>query len=151
MVNAKREVAGLDVRAAVEADDQQVIALWERCALLRPWNDPRADIALCRATPGSELLVASSGVGGSIIAAVMLGFDGHRGWLYYLAVDPRHRRQGHGVAMVRHAERRLRRGGATKVNLMIRAENAAVRDFYHAIGYLTEERVVMARRLDDEG
>jgi hypothetical protein len=144
----------LDIRPFEPADQSAVIALWEACALLRPWNDPASDIALCLATPASGLFVAGdaaeNGIDG-LRATIMCGSDGHRGWLYYLAVDPAMRRGGIARRMVRHAEDWLAGQGIGKVELMIRPENEAVREFYERVGYEVEARLVMSRRLSDDG
>jgi len=134
------------IRAYGEADLEAVVALWEACDLVRPWNDPAADIALCARSPGSALFIGEHD--GQVIATVMTGSDGHRGWLYYLACAPSRRREGLARSMVAHAESWLARTQAIgKVQLMIRAENAPVRAFYARLGYEEEPRVVMARRL----
>lgn len=142
----------LDIRPYRPADRDAVIALWEACDLLRAWNDPASDIALCMDTPTSGLFVAGAaadhGIGG-LWATIMCGSDGHRGWLYYLAVDPGRRREGIARSMVRHAEGWLAGEGIRKVELMIRPENDAVREVYQRLGYEVEPRLVMSRRLQD--
>lgn len=146
------EVPLPDIRPYAAADRDAVIALWRACDLLRPWNDPAGDIALCLATPGSGLFVAGAGGDDGIdglSATIMCGSDGHRGWLYYLAVDPTRRHIGVARSMVRHAECWLAGRGVHKVQLMIRAENDAVRAFYERVGYEVEPRLVMSRRLED--
>ncbi len=147
------EVPLLDIRPFAPADQSAVIALWEACALLRVWNDPASDIALSMATPGSSLFVASGAAENGIDtlwATIMCGSDGHRGWLYYLAVDPAVRRSGIARRMVRYAEDWLAELGIRKVELMIRPENDAVREFYERVGYEVEPRLVMSRRLPDD-
>lgn len=146
------EFPPLAIRPYRETDYAHLVALWERCDLLRPWNDPRTDIAQCLATPCAGIFVAPEpGAGGALCAGIMCGSDGHRGWLYYLAVAPERRRSGVARAMVRHAESWLAAQGVRKVQLMIRAENDAVRDFYARIGYTQEPRVVMSRWLEGGG
>ena len=147
------EAPTLEIRAYRELDEAAVVALWRACELLRPWNDPGADIALCRKTPASELFVASAGGGDgdALWATIMCGSDGHRGWLYYLAVDPSRRRVGVASSMVQHAEQWLEERGIRKVELMIRPENDTVRSFYEYVGYAVEPRVVMSRWLGDSG
>lgn len=143
----------LDIRPYQPADQAAVVALWEACALLRAWNDPLSDIALCMDTPTSRLFVASpaaaDGIGG-LWATIMCGSDGHRGWLYYLAVDPGRRRAGIARSMVCHAESWLAGKGIRKVELMIRPENDAVREVYERLGYGIEPRLVMSRWLQDD-
>jgi ribosomal protein S18 acetylase RimI-like enzyme len=146
------EVPPLDIRAYRATDLGAVIALWDTCGLLRPWNDPSADIALCANSPGAGLFVGAEredGIGG-LWATIMCGSDGHRGWLYYLAVDPARRRAGIARRMVRHAEDWLVGQGIRKVELMIRPENEAVREFYECVGYQVEARVVMSRWLQND-
>ena len=143
----------LDIRPFQSEDQVAVIALWQACGLLRPWNDPSSDIALCMDTPASNLFVASAagedGVTG-LWATIMCGSDGHRGWLYYLAVDPSRRHGGIARSMVRYAENWLAGQGIGKVELMIRSENDSVRAFYERVGYQVEPRLVMSRRLQDD-
>lgn len=145
--------SSVHIRTYVDDDFENVVALWHACGLLRPWNEPASDIALCRSTASSELFVGL--VGGNddatkLIATVMTGSDGHRGWMYYLAVDPTFRYEGFARAMVRHAENWLAALGIRKVELMIRDDNEAVRSFYEKIGYAVEPRIVMSRRLEDK-
>lgn len=137
----------LQIRALRDTDLDAVLALWRECGLLRPWNDPLDDIA--RARDGAASAVFVGEWRGRVLASVMCGSDGHRGWLYYLAVDPSERGRGHGHAMVRHAENWLQGIGVPKVELMIREDNAAVRGFYARLGYQVEPRVVMSRWLRD--
>jgi len=129
-----------------DADIDELIALWARCGLTRPWNDPRADIAFARASPNAAILVAKRG--DALHASVMVGHDGHRGWLYYVAVDPDQQRAGLGRLMTQMAEDWLRDRGVAKVMLMVRPESEAVRAFYHANGYDEQKRVILAKWLD---
>jgi hypothetical protein len=136
----------LSIAAAADHDIDAVVALWTRCGLTRPWNDPHGDIALARR--GSNATVLAGRENGQIIATVMVGHDGHRGWLYYLAVDPDAQRRGHGRAMVQAAERWLAAQGVSKAMLMVRPDNEAVRKFYEALGYFDQPRAVLAKWLD---
>ncbi len=136
----------LAIRVYEGRDFNAVETLWNTCGLLMPHNDPARDIAFCRAAVDADLFVGE--VKGQVVATVMTGHDGHRGWLYYVAVDPEFDRRGLGRAMVGHAEAWLRERGVAKVNLMIRDTNEAARGFYQAIGYDSEPRIVMARILD---
>ena len=136
----------LDIRPLEEDDVAAVISLWRACDLTPPWNDPTADIALARAAPDAEIFVGRLDT--EIVASVLCGHDGHRAWLYYLAVDPRHQGGGFGRRITAHAEDWLRSRGAVKVMLMIRPENDEVRAFYESLDYAVEPRIVMARRLD---
>jgi GNAT superfamily N-acetyltransferase len=135
----------MDIRPIQDGDIDAAVALWEACDLLRPWNDPHADIARARATPQSEIFVMSD-PDGTIIASAMAGDDGHRGWPYYVAVSPDRRGEGLGKTIMAHAEAWLKTRGVIKVNLMIRGGNP-VQAFYEATGYETEDRVVMAKWL----
>ena len=113
---------------------------------MRPWNDPLRDIGSARAIASSDIFVAVSWEGGVRIAgSVMAGYEGHRGWVYYVAVAPEHRSKGLGAKLMRHAESWLKRVGAPKVILIIREENEAVRRFYKGLGYGIEKRTVMSR------
>lgn len=141
-------MGALSVRAFAEADRGVVVELWERCELTRPWNDPHLDIDRKLTRDRDLLLVGCDG--GTVVATVMVGYDGHRGWINYLAVDPSHRGAGHGRTMMLAAERRLLDLGCPKVNLQIRTSNLEARRFYEAIGYSTDEVVSMGRRLIDD-
>ena len=134
------------IRPFEPGDEAAVIDLWRSCGLLRPWNDPRRDIAFCRDSGHGEILLGETA--GKLAAGVMVGHDGHRGWLYYLAVAPERRRQGFGRQLVGAAERWLTDRNAPKAELMIRCENAAALEFYRRVGYRRESRAVMGRRLD---
>jgi ribosomal protein S18 acetylase RimI-like enzyme len=132
-------------RPIEDRDVEMAVALWDACGLTRAWNDPRKDIALARGKDSSEVLVLEWE--GTIAATVMAGHDGHRGMLYYVAVDPARRGEGLGRAAVRAAETWLGERGVWKVNLLVRAENEAVRGFYAAIGYEVNPVLCMARRI----
>ena len=139
----------MDIRPYTEADEAAVIALWELSGLtINPLNDPRADIALCRATGHGEILIGEDA--GQLVATVMVGHDGHRGWYYYLATAPDRRRQGLGRAMVEAGEAWLRERGLTKVELMVREINAAATSFYEKLDYVEEPVKVLSRRLDGQ-
>ncbi|PLX38853.1 MAG: GNAT family acetyltransferase [Hyphomicrobiales bacterium] len=135
----------LTIRPMCDADEADVIRLWQDAGLTRPFNDPGEDIAFARKGPASEVLVGE--LGGAIAASVMVGHDGHRGVVYYVSVDPDLSGRGFGRQIMAAAEDWLRVRGVWKLNLMIRAENTPVRNFYEALGYEVEERLVMARRL----
>jgi ribosomal protein S18 acetylase RimI-like enzyme len=136
----------LSIAPIEDADVAAVIALWQRCGLTRPWNDPAADIALARRGPNSTVLIGRDG--GAIIATAMVGHDGHRGWVYYVAVDPDHRINGHGRAIMSAAEQWMRQAGVAKLQLMVRPDNANVQAFYESIGYDEQERIIYAKWLD---
>src|SRR5690349_15654689 len=122
----------MDITEAVAADMESVVSLWEQCGLTRPWNDPRADFSLAMTSKDSSVFVGREA--GRVIASVVVGFDGHRGWVYYLAVEPTRRRSGCGRKMMEAAETWLRGRKAPKLNLMVRAENAAAVAFYETLG-----------------
>ena len=125
---------------------EDVVCLWEQAGLTRPWNDPRADLR--RAVEGSLSAVLVGVSDGRPIATVMVGHDGHRGWVYYLAVTPDLQGKGHGRAMMAAAEAWLRERGAPKLNVMVRHDNEPVSGFYRALGYRTDDVEVLSRRLD---
>ena len=127
---------------------EAAVALWEACDLTRPWNDPRADIRRAFESAASTILAYRED--GRLVATAMVGADGHRGWVYYLAVAPDRRKRGLGEAMMRAAEDWVAARGMPKMQLMVRIENAAAAGFYHAIGYETEERLLLAKRLKDD-
>jgi GNAT superfamily N-acetyltransferase len=131
-------------RALIDRDIPEVIALWAECGLVRPWNDPRRDIAFARGKENSEILVGTAD--GKLISSVMVGHDGHRGWLYYVSVAPAIQGQGVGKATVRAAEAWLKGRGIWAINLNIRTENTKVRAFYAALGYELRDVIVMGRR-----
>ncbi|PLW75120.1 GNAT family acetyltransferase [Cohaesibacter celericrescens] len=131
-----------------EEDVATVIALWQACGLTRPWNDPHNDIAFARAKPTSTLLVGRKGPSGPIVASIMVGHDGHRGWVYYLAVAPEHQRIGIGQSMMKAAEDWLLRQGIWKTQLMVRTGNEKVIRFYESLGYNVSQTQVLERWID---
>lgn len=138
------------IRPFRASEQEAVIALWAACDLLRPWNDPRKDIAR-KLEVQPELFLVAVGAG-DLVGTVMAGFDGHRGWIYYLAVSPAQQGSGVGRALMEAAEARLRELGCPKINLQIRAENEAVRAFYERLGYRRDAVVSLGKRLEcDEG
>ncbi|MDF2095846.1 GNAT family acetyltransferase [Aquibaculum arenosum] len=136
------------LRPAQGNDTPALSALWQRCGLTVPHNDPEADIALFQASADAEILLAERE--GEIVGSLCVGHDGHRGWYYYLAVDPALQRRGLGRHLVQEGERWLKQRGLRKVQLMIRPTNARVRAFYKSCGYDLTPRLVMARWLDGE-
>ena len=140
------EAGGLPIAELQDADVDALIALWERCGLTRPWNDPRADIVLAQRGPNSIILVGKAD--GALAATVMVGHDGHRGWLYYLAVAPEQQRRGLGRRITAAAEEWLKLRGIRKVELVVRPENSTVQAFYAGLGYQVEPRVLMTKWLD---
>ncbi len=138
--------AALAIAPLDDADIGAVTLLWERCGLTRPWNDPRADIALARRGDNAAVLVGKQGA--AVVATAMVGHDGHRGWLYYVAVDPARQGHGFGRAIMAAGEDWLRARGIEKAQLLVRAGNEKVRAFYEALGYGEQPRVLLARWLD---
>jgi ribosomal protein S18 acetylase RimI-like enzyme len=137
------------IRDLADADVEDTIALWTECGLTEPWNDPRADIERARSSGSAGILIATD-MRGRIVASVMAGNDGHRGWLYYLAVSPGLQSTGLGRRMVRAAEDWLKARGVVKIMLMIRPSNLKVRGFYETLGYEDQDRILMARWLDGQ-
>jgi ribosomal protein S18 acetylase RimI-like enzyme len=133
------------IRPFLPADESAVIALWERCGLTRPWNDPHQDIRRkLRVRPDLFLVGLLDGV---VVASVMAGYEGHRGWINYLAVAPEHQGKGFGRAMMVEAERLLAQAGCPKVNLQVRSSNQQVIEFYRRLGYAEDNVVSMGKRL----
>ena len=145
-VAAKLPAATLSVAPIEDADIADVVALWQACGLTRPWNDPQADIALARRRPNSTVLVGRDA--DAIVATVMVGHDGHRGWVYYVAVDPDHHGKGHGRTIMNAAEDWLRQAGVEKLMLLVRSDNTKVQAFYEQLGYDEQKRVIYANGLD---
>ena len=134
------------IRPYENHDAPAVIDLWQRCDLIVPWNDPQLDIDRKLGTQPDSVLVAT--VDGQIVGTVMVGYDGHRGWINYLATAPEHRRRGVGRALMKAAEERMRAIGCLKINLQIRRWNSNAVAFYERIGYAVEDVVSMGRRLE---
>ena len=126
-------------------DEAAVIALWHACDLTRPWNNPQLDIVRKLTTQPELFLVGT--VGGELIATAMVGFDGHRGWVNYLAVATSHRRLAIGRALMDEAERLLTERGCPKLNLQVRSGNVDVIAFYRSLGYATDDVVSLGKRL----
>lgn len=135
------------IREALAADQPAAIALWEACGLTRPWNDPAQDFTRALEGATSTVLVAQ-GEGG-LIGSVMIGDDGHRGWVYYLAVAEAARRTGLGRALMAAAEEWLRARGCPKIQLMVRDSNAEALGFYAALGLEPQDVVTLGRFLKD--
>jgi hypothetical protein len=138
--------SNLDITTAEDADEAGIVTLWEKCELTRPWNDPRADLTRARKGPASAVLVGRDQQ--SVLATVMVGHDGHRGWLYYVAVDPDHRKNGYGRAIVTAAEDWLRARGVEKLQLMVRPDNTYAQAFYETLDYDEQPRIIYAKWLD---
>lgn len=133
------------IRLFERADEAAVAGLWEACGLTRPWNDPHKDIARKLAVQPELFLVGV--VDEAVMASVMAGYEGHRGWMNYLAVAPGFRGRGFGRTLVEYVERRLLERGCPKVNLQVRASNPAAVAFYRRLGYAQDESVSLGKRL----
>ena len=138
----------MQIRSFERPDEDAVIQLWERCGLTRPWNDPRKDIARKLGEQPELFLVGLHG--DEPIASAMAGFDGHRGWVYYFAVAPEHRRRGCGRQLMAEVERRLVERGCPKLNLQVRSSNAQVLAFFRSLGYAQDEVISLGRRLIED-
>ena len=138
----------MQIRPFQPEDEEAVISLWRRCDLLRPWNDPRKDIQRKMSVRPDLFLVGL--LDGQVVACVMAGYEGHRGWLNYLAVAPEHQRHGLARAIVAEAERLLREAGCPKINLQIRTSNHGVLQFYQRLGYSIDEVVSLGKRLESD-
>ncbi len=136
----------LTIRHAVPEDEPSVVELWRVCGLVASYNDPAADFRFARARACSDVLVGEDEVG-RISGSVMVGHDGHRGWLYYLASTPHSRGSGIGRQMVQAAEEWLRQRGVVKVQLLVRETNTTVVSFYEHLGFEVAPRVVMGKWL----
>ena len=137
----------MQIRAFEEGDTDEVVALWRLCGLTRPWNDPFRDIARKLEVQRELFLVGFEEGNGAVIASIMAGYEGHRGWINYLAVHPDARGAGHGRALMAEAEALLLARGCPKVSLQVRAGNADAVAFYGAIGYTEDDVVSLGRRL----
>lgn len=135
----------MEIRLYRDSDFPGVVALWDAAGISVPYNDPAVDIPRAVGSPNARLFVGEFNA--QIVGTVLAGHDGHRGWLYKLAVAPEHRRKGFGRRLVAQAEAWLAGEGMPKVELMIRAHNAAVRDFYVRLGYAVAARLVMQKGL----
>ena len=135
----------MQIRSFGLGDEAAVVALWAQCGLTRPWNDPHKDIAR-KLTVQPELFLVGV-TDGAVMASVMAGYEGHRGWMNYLAVSPRFRSRGFGRALVEHVERALLERGCPKVNLQVRASNPDAVAFYRRLGYAQDESISLGKRL----
>lgn len=135
----------MKIRPFHESETAAVVDLWHDCGLTRPWNDPHKDIARKLEVQRELFLVGT--VDDAIVASVMAGYEGHRGWVNYLAVAPSHRGRGYGRQLMRHVEQLLLERGCPKINIQVRATNTEVIEFYRRIGYVQDEAVSLGKRL----
>lgn len=138
----------LDIRPFQATDEESVIALWTNCGLVKPWNDPHKDIRRKLQIQPDLFLVGELST--QIVAAVMVGYEGHRGWINYLAVAPEHQRKGFGRLMMAEGEKRLRAIGCPKINLQVRSSNRDVIEFYRHLGYGQDDVISLGKRLEQD-
>ncbi|WP_305988148.1 GNAT family acetyltransferase [Roseibium sp. MMSF_3544] len=136
----KSEIAEFD-----EKHRQDVISLWEKCGLVRPWNNPDKDIDRKLTDRNGAFFVLLAGQ--RIIGSVMASYDGHRGSIYYLAIDPEFQAQGLGKRLMNHCEAFLLKLECPKINLFVRSGNEAVLQFYHELGYSEDAAIPLGKRL----
>ena len=135
----------MHIRPYREPDEEAVVALWNVCGLVRPWNDPHKDIAR-KLTVQRELFLIGE-VDGRLVATVMAGFEGHRGWVNYLAVAPGLRGRGYAARLMQRVEEDLLAVGCPKISLLVRAGNTEVLAFYSKLGYAADEAIPLGKRL----
>lgn len=138
----------LEIRPYHESDEDSVVALWRECKLVRPWNDPIKDIGRKLRVQRELFLVGF--LDGRLVATAMAGYEGHRGWINFLAVAPDSRKRGFGRLLMDEAEARLREMGCPKINLQVRRSNAAAAEFYRSIGYAEDNVLSMGKRLVED-
>lgn len=139
---------GLQIRSFEPSDEDSVVRLWRECGLVVPWNDPHRDIVRKLSVQPEMFLVAC--LDDELVGSVMAGYEGHRGWINYLAVAPSHRKRGIGRALMQESEARLKAMGCPKVNLQVRSTNTQVIEFYRRVGFTVEDRVSMGKRLEPD-
>ncbi|MCP4185985.1 MAG: GNAT family acetyltransferase [Gammaproteobacteria bacterium] len=135
----------LEIRLFRDDDEPEVIQLWQDCKLIVPWNDPQKDIQR-KLDAGADLFLVGE-YDSLLVASVMGGYDGHRGWVYYLAVAPMFRNRGFAHAMMAKMESRLVALGCPKINLLVRNTNAEVMELYQSLGYSIDQTVSLGKRL----
>ena len=139
-------MGGGGIRQFRSEDTEAVVALWRQAGLVVPWNDPYRDIER-KLTVQPELFLVVEGVAEAIIGTAMAGYDGHRGWVNYLAVDEAHRASGLGAELMAEAERLLVGRGCPKLNLQVRSSNTDVIEWYRSLGYEPDNAVSLGKRL----
>lgn len=127
----------------------EAVALWEQAGLTRPWNDPHADFRRALESPAAEILGIHDDAG-ALAGTVMVGIDGHRGWIYYLATAEQYRGHGLGRRLISAAEDWVKARGIAKLMLMVRTENAQLAEYYEQLGYQRQETTVYGRRLIED-
>jgi ribosomal protein S18 acetylase RimI-like enzyme len=139
----------VEIREYIETDEQQVIDLWMKCRLIVSSNNPMRDIQR-KLRVGRDLFLVGI-LDNKIIATVMGGYEGHRGWINYLAVDPGYQGNGYGRLIMEAVEQRIRSKGCPKINLQVRATNKAVIRFYQSLGYTNDHVIGLGKRLEEDG
>jgi ribosomal protein S18 acetylase RimI-like enzyme len=145
---SEMQVDQIEIRSFQTGDEAQVVDLWKSCGLTVPYNDPRRDIQRKLRVQGDMFLVGV--MDGIVIATAMVGYDGHRGWVNYLAVAPEHQRKGIARRLMEEAEIRLVAMGCPKINLQVRTSNTGVIKFYEKIGFKMDDVVSMGKRLIED-
>ncbi|MEA9389035.1 GNAT family acetyltransferase [Acerihabitans sp. TG2] len=138
----------MEIRVFRQDDFEEVITLWERCDLLRPWNDPEMDIER-KLNCGADLFMVAE-VAGAVVGSIMGGYDGHRGSAYYLGVHPEYRGRGIANALISRLEKKLIARGCPKTHLMVREDNEAVIGMYEKLGYELVDSVILGKRLIED-
>jgi len=138
----------MTARPYLPEDEEAVIELWQKCDLVQPRNNPQLDIER-KLKVNHELFLVGL-IDGKVVATVMGGYEGHRGWVNYLAVNPAYQKRGFGRQIMESIEKKLVETGCPKINLQIRGDNKSAIEFYGRIGYETEDRISMAKRLVED-
>jgi ribosomal protein S18 acetylase RimI-like enzyme len=138
----------MEIRPYLENDRNEVISLWRECGLVAPQNDPVKDIERKLAVDRELFLVGV--IDGAIVGSVMGGYEGHRGWINYLAVLPSQQRKGYGRTLLEAVEGLLRERGCPKINLQVRRGNEAMLAIYAALGYRVDDVIGMGKRLEHD-
>ncbi len=129
-------------------DEIEVINLWRECDLIVPWNNPKKDIERKLKVDPELFLIGEED--GQIVASVMGGYEGHRGWINYLAVSPDHRRKGYGKKIMFEVEKQIKDKGCPKINLQVRTKNTDIIAFYEAIGFIDDQVIGLGKRLEKD-
>ena len=140
--------SSLLIRPFTEGDEEVLVSLWNICKLTVPWNSPYKDIARKLKVQAELFLVGY--LEDKLIASVMAGYDGHRGWINYFAVHPDFQARGYGKQLMENVEKGLRKLGCPKINLQIREGNDKVFSYYKKLGFVEEKRTNMGKRLEDD-
>ena len=140
--------SSLLIRPFQEGDEEALVSLWNICKLTVPWNNPYKDIAR-KLNVQAELYLVGY-LEDKLIASVMGGYDGHRGWINYLAVHPDFQARGYGKQLMDNVENRLRKLGCPKINFQIRDANNKVLSYYQKLGFVEEKHISMGKRLEDD-